>query len=125
MTHHRFGTATRSLRSRRGRRRRVAMAVERSPQATPPTTPTFYAIAGEMVDTLHALDDLAGGARPAGRRLRQRPSPRRRPAGHDPAERLAAACTGLRSCGPTSPTPSASANRFWSAIGHIGVEVAP
>jgi hypothetical protein len=83
----------------------------------------FYALAGEVVATLYALDDLAQVLR-------------RQVAGYgqgrpvyddtygrvDPAVRLAAAVAeldGLRGLVQAAQVP---ANRFWSAIGHIGVE---
>ena len=43
----------------------------------------------------------------------------------DPADRLAEAVDCLRGVRAGLATTSAAANAFWSAIGHIGVEVAP
>jgi hypothetical protein len=84
----------------------------------------FYALAGEIVSTLHALDDLAGVLR---RQVTDY--------GHgrtvyddtrgavDPATRLASAAAELVLLGQALVAAQGPANRFWSAIGDIGVEV--
>jgi hypothetical protein len=82
----------------------------------------FYALAGEIVTTLHALDDLtevlsdqvAGYAegRPVYDDTRT----------VDPAARLAEAAALLRDTRKGLRAAVVPANRFWSAIGHIGTE---
>lgn len=82
----------------------------------------FYALAGEIVTTLHALDDLteilsrqvAGYAqgRPVYDDTRT----------VDPAARLAEATALLRDIRAGVRAAALAGNRFWSAIGHIGTE---
>jgi hypothetical protein len=84
----------------------------------------FYALAGEIVATLSALDDLAQVLHHQvshygqGRRLyddtRQ----------IHPAARLADAAAELDGLREQLQAAQAPANRFWSAIAHIGVEPA-
>ncbi len=82
----------------------------------------FYALAGEIVTTLHALEDLTGVLS-------------RQVAGYaegrpvyddtrtvDPAARLAEATALLRDTSTGLRAAALAANRFWSAIGHIGTE---
>jgi hypothetical protein len=82
----------------------------------------FYALAGEVVRTLWALDDLA---RVLGRQV----------SGYgrgravyddthevDPQARLTDAVAELAQLSNALVVAERAANRFWSAIGHIGVE---
>ena len=92
---------------------------------TDPDHADIYAIAGELVATLTALDDLAsvlarqvsdyGKGRALYDDSRQ----------IDPAERLAEAVKRLRSAQTAIRAAWVAANGFWSAIGHIGVEEVP
>ena len=85
----------------------------------------FYALAGEMVATLYALDDLTVvlaaqvGSYGQGRILYDDSRT------VDPAARLADAVHCLRDVRAALGPATAAANAFWSAIGHIGVEVTP
>ena len=91
----------------------------------PPRHADFYALAGEMVATLNALDDLSVllarqvGRYGQGRALYDDTHTT------DPADRLTEAVDHLRSMRAGLVTASAAANGFWSAVGHIGVEVTP
>ncbi len=87
-----------------------------------PNHPDFYALAGEMVATLGALDDLA-------QVLRRQVGDYAR--GHrlyddtrevDPEERLADATAQLTELSTYLQTAQLPANSFWSTVGHIGVE---
>ena len=82
----------------------------------------FYALAGEIVATLHALEDLAHilARQIAGY-------------GHgrvlyddtrhvDPAQRLLAAGSAMQALHGAVSVAAGWANEFWSAVGHIGVE---
>jgi hypothetical protein len=99
-------------------------AVRRQHHATPDHA-DFYALASEIVTTLHALDDLtevlagqvAGYAqgRPVYDDTRT----------VDPAARLADAAALLRDTRTALRAAALAANRFWSAIGHIGTETTP
>ena len=101
-----------------------AETVEHQQQA-PPRHADFYALAGEMVATLNALDDLsvvlAGqvGRYGEGRTLYDDTRT------VDPADRLAEAVGCLRAARAGLATTTASANAFWSSIGHIGIEDTP
>jgi hypothetical protein len=85
----------------------------------------FYALAGSVVDTLAALaavaqvlaDKVEGYAN--GRPVYDDTGT------VDPRERLAAAEAELRLLRRLLHEADVPANRFWSAIGHIGVEVTP
>ncbi len=87
----------------------------------------FYALAGEMVATLHALDDLVRVLRGqvAGyvqaQRLRDR-TVYDDTRTVDPAERLEVAVVQLDEVTSATVTATNWVNLFWSAIGHIGVE---
>jgi hypothetical protein len=83
----------------------------------------FYALAGEIVDTLRAMETLTAvvlrsqvAAYGQGRALYD-------DEGADPAVRLAKAAAQVAATGQHLTDAQRSANRFWSAIGHIGVEV--
>ncbi len=83
----------------------------------------FYALAGEIVTTLHALDDLAKllGEQvvryPQGRTLYDDTR------NVDPLVRLDDVAAEIHSARVAIVTASQAANRFWSLIGHVGVEV--
>jgi hypothetical protein len=89
----------------------------------------FYALAGEMVATLRALDDLAqllhrqvaGYARTQQDRGRWLYDDTREV---DPAERLQTAVIALQELRSGASRAADRANTFWSAIGHIGTEEA-
>ena len=114
----------RALRSAEAASTAWAETVEHQQQATPRHA-DFYALAGEMVATLSALDDLTVvlaaqvGGYGQGRLVYDDTRT------VDPADRLADAVACLRRVHATLGTTWAAANEFWSAIGHIGVEVTP
>lgn len=85
----------------------------------------FYALAGEIVTTLHALDDLAEilAGQVAGYAQGRPVYDDTRTV--DPAARLAEATALLRDTRKGLRTAVVPANRFWSAIGHIGTETTP
>ena len=94
--------------------------------ATPDHT-DFYALAGEMVATLHAMDDLAAvlGRQVAGYADTQRA--RGRTLYDDtgqvnPMVRLVTAVEALADARDALAVATRSANEFWSAVGHIGTE---
>ena len=94
---------------------------------TTPDHADFYALAGEMVATLHALDDLArmlrgqvAGYAQAQRDHGQTVYDDTREV--DPTERLQVAVIQLEEMGSAVVTAADWANHFWSTIGHIGVE---
>ncbi len=89
-----------------------------------PETPDhtdFYALACEVVATLRALESLAGvlGRQVAdygqGRMLGD-------DEGRDPGQRLVESVAHLIELGQLLGRAERSANRFWSAVGHIAVE---
>ncbi len=90
-----------------------------------PDHATIYALAGELTSTLHAFEDMtavlvdqvAGYAN--GRQLYDDTR------SVDPAVRLADAIVQLRQARTGLRTAAVALNEFWSAIGHIGVEVQP
>jgi|GEM_PF-3384147 len=83
----------------------------------------FYSLGGDLVATLHALQDLSrvldgqvqqyGQGRPVYDDTRTM----------DPQERLTAAAVELEALAAALGAATWSADRFWSAIGHVGVEV--
>jgi hypothetical protein len=81
----------------------------------------FYALAGELVDTLRSVESLVGvlsrqvAGYGEGRVLRD-------DAGGDPAERLAAAVAELDSVRVLVSGAERATNQFWSEIGHVAVE---
>ena len=87
----------------------------------------FYALAGEIVATLYALDGLgqvlgrqvATYAQTAQERGRVVYDDTRHV---DPVERLQTAVITLGEMRSLASSSADRANRFWSAIGHIGVE---
>lgn len=92
-----------------------------------PAHADFYALAGEVVTTLHALDDLtvvlgrqvAGYAAANDERGQVVYDDTRE---IDPVERLGVAGVALEELRSMVVSAEAWANQFWSAIGHIGVE---
>lgn len=84
----------------------------------------FYAIAGELVDTLRSLESLAGvlsrqvGAYGEGRLLRD-------DEGQDLGWRLGSALEALATARECLIGAERRVNRFWSAVGHIAVEDGP
>ncbi len=88
---------------------------------------SFYGLAGEMVATLHAIDELAALLhRQVARYQRDQQQ-----AGEvvyddtremDPAERLQVAAIALDEVRDMAASAEFWANAFWSAISHIGVE---
>lgn len=93
--------------------------------AATPDHADFYALTGEMVQTLHSLENLArvlqrqvaGYAH--GRKVYDDTLQR------DPRHRLAQAVTDLDILADRLRSAERAANAFWSGIGHIGVEVSP
>lgn len=80
----------------------------------------FYSIAGDLAATLHALDSLAGvlGRQTCGyaegREIYD-------DEGANPAHRIRSAVLALAETRHALAQAERAANRFWSAIGHIGV----
>jgi len=83
----------------------------------------FYALAGEMVSTLYALEDLAQvlGRQVSGYGRGRRLYDDTRQV--DPAERLQVAASALQELHLLASSAADRANRFWTAIGHIGVDL--
>lgn len=90
-------------------------------QSATPDHSDFYALTGEVVDTLRSLEALASvlGQQVAGygqgRALRD-------DEGAQPAARLASAVADLTRVRELLVGAEGSANRFWSEIGHVAVE---
>jgi hypothetical protein len=87
----------------------------------------FYALAGLMVATLYAFEDLTGvlERQVAGYGQTQQAQGRQLyddTRQVDPAERLQVAVTALQQVHRAVESAADWANRFWSAIGHIGAE---
>jgi hypothetical protein len=84
----------------------------------------FYALAGEVVRTLYALDDLARvlGRQVAGYAQGRSVYDDTREV--DPQARLTDAVAELAQLSNALVVGERAANRFWSAIGHIGVDPA-
>lgn len=80
----------------------------------------FYAIAGDMTATLHALDSLAGVL---GRQTCGYAESREIYDDEDanPSHRIRSAVLALAETRHALAQAERAANRFWSAIGHIGV----
>jgi hypothetical protein len=89
----------------------------------PPNHAEFYALAGELVRTLSALDDLARvlGRQVAGYAQGRAVYDDTREV--DPRVRLTDAVAELVQVSAALVVADRAANRFWSAIGHIGVDV--
>jgi hypothetical protein len=87
----------------------------------------FYALAGLMVGTLYALEDLSGvlERQVAGYRQTQQAQGLQLyddTRQVDPAERLQTAVAALQQVHRAVESAADWANRFWTAIGHIGTE---
>lgn len=97
---------------------RAAVAVQR---AAKPDHCQFYELAGELLATLRALESMCEvlGRQVAGYGLGR---VLRDDAGAIPAVRLADAADELARTRELLATAERTANGFWSAIGHIGVE---
>ena len=114
----------RALRSAEAAATAWKQAVEHQQDATPRHA-DFYALAGEMVATLYALDDLTVvlarqvGDYGQGRALYDDTRT------VDPAERLTEAVDSLRKVHTALGVVTPAVHEFWNAIGHIGVEAAP
>jgi hypothetical protein len=84
----------------------------------------FYSLAGEMAETLRVLDSLVGvlvgqvAGYGNGRAVYD-------DEGANPAHRLRSAVLALAETRDELAQAERAANRFWSAIGHIGVETDP
>jgi hypothetical protein len=89
-------------------------------QATEPVHADFYALAGDLVDTLRSLDALVAvltrqaGTYGTGREVYDDENA-------NPAHRLRSAVLALVQVRHELSEAERSANRFFSAIGHIGV----
>lgn len=96
--------------------------VVRTERAADPDHGEWYGIAGEMVGTLRAVEDLA-------RLLEQRVARYgddrilRDDEGLAPSRRITACVELLAELQASVSSAERSANEFWSAIGHVGVEV--
>ncbi|OLT01439.1 hypothetical protein BJF90_32010 [Pseudonocardia sp. CNS-004] len=91
--------------------------------AAAPDHSDWYAITGEVVDTLRCLSTLAGiFNRQVAAYGRDRVVRDDEP-GHDPAERLAIASSWAAQLSHELDRTERTANMFWSEVGHIAVEV--
>jgi hypothetical protein len=114
----------RALRSAEAAATAWKQAVEHQQDATPQHA-DFYALAGEMVATLYALDDLTVvlarqvGDYGQGRALYDDTRT------VDPAERLTEAVAALRAVHTALGAVTPVVHALWNAIGHIGVEATP
>jgi hypothetical protein len=86
----------------------------------------FYALAGEMVDTLRALDSLTGLL---ARQTADYPACVTRAGGQlyddenaNPVHRLRSAVLALAETRQALSGAERAANRYWSAISHIGID---
>lgn len=95
-------------------------AVVHAQQAAEPGHADFYALAGDVVDTLRSLDALVGiltrqtGSYATGREVYDDENA-------NPAHRLRSAVLALVQVRHELSEAERSANRFFSVIGHIGV----
>ena len=85
----------------------------------------FYGLAAEMVATLHALDDVAQVLRRQVAGYAQGRTLYDDTRAVDPQARLSEAAVELGRLIEYVQAAQSPANRFWSAVGHIGVEVTP
>ena len=83
----------------------------------------FYALGGDLVATLHALQDLARVLDGQVQHYGQDRAVYDDTHTADPQQRLTAAAIELEALAEVLGTAIWSADRYWSAIGHIGVEV--
>jgi hypothetical protein len=95
-------------------------AVVHTQQAATPDHADFYALAGDLVETLRSLDALVGvltrqtGSYGTGREVYDDENA-------NPTHRLRSAVLALVQARHDLSEAERSANRFFSAIGHIGV----
>lgn len=98
------------------------MGAQRAVRAEALEHADFYDLAAETVATLRSLEDLAEllgrqvGGYGTGRRMRD-------DARCDPAARLTRAVADLAGLRVALGSAVAEGERFWSAVGHIGVEL--
>lgn len=96
-------------------------AAARVEQSAEPDHTEFYALTGELVDTLRAIEDLAGvlarqvNSYADGRRLYD-------DEGVDLRTRLRSAGLRLAELRQHAAAGERAANEFWSAISHIGLD---
>lgn len=94
-------------------------AVVHAQQSATPNHADLYALAGDLVDTLRALNVVAGllarqtAGYATGREVND-------DEGANPAHRLRAAVLALAETRHGIALAERGANQFWSAIGHIG-----
>jgi len=108
---------------------RAWRAVVHAQQSATADHSDFYDLAGHLVDTLAAVESLArvlagqvagyGDAQPAGQRVYDDSRT------VDPGLRLNDAVLDLGHLADAAAVARGDADRFWSAIGHIGVEDTP
>lgn len=91
-------------------------------RAVAPEHGEFYALAGELVDTLRSLTDLVTLLAGQVSRYGHGRVLRDDEAGHDPAGRLDTAWTLAAQVGDEVGRAEGTAGRFWSTIGHLGLE---
>jgi hypothetical protein len=97
-------------------------AVRHQLNAVPDHT-DFYALGADLVATLHALQDLARTLDSQVQHYGQHHPVYDDTRTADPQQRLTAAAVELEALAEVLGTAIWSADRYWSAIGHIGVEV--
>ncbi|MFC4950776.1 hypothetical protein [Pseudonocardia sp. GCM10023141] len=104
-------------------------AVVRAQAVATPDHIDFYAVAGDMVATLRALEELAQilsrqvASYGDGRVLFDDGLDRDTDSLATPQERLSLAARQISVAGKSIGMATWPANRFWSLIGHIGAEV--
>lgn len=102
----------------------VAVAAQRSVRLEVLEHADFYDLAAEAVGTLRSIEQLAEllarqvGSYGGGRSLRD-------DSGCDPAARLVRAVADVAALRIAVASAVAEGERFWSAIGHIGLEINP
>jgi hypothetical protein len=100
----------------------TAVAAQRAVRAEAFEHADFYDLAAEAVGTLRSLEDLAAllarqvGSYGAGRNLRD-------DAGGDPSARMVRAVAEVSALRIAVAGAVGEGERFWSAIGHIGLEL--
>lgn len=107
-----------------GRARDLWEEAVRIERTADPEHGTWYAIAGEMVGTLQALQSMTTlianrlASYDEGRTVLD-------DEGRDPAARLDECNAQLTELEAILLSADSAANAFWSSVGHVGVEVAP
>jgi hypothetical protein len=100
----------------------TAVTAQRAVRAGACEHADFYGLAAEVVGTLRSLEDLAEllarqvSGYGAGRNLRD-------DTGGDPSARLVRAVADVSALRIAVASAVAEGERFWSAIGHIGLEI--